>query len=119
LALDLTGFDATLLAEFLGPRKAANLEKLVEQARAVDRRSPGDLPAFITQLSEFVLQAPKEALAATEAEGGDVVRIMTIHHAKGLEFPLVVVADLERQRHLGGFEPVLDAELGPLVPLAD
>jgi ATP-dependent helicase/nuclease subunit A len=119
LAFDHTGYDATLLAEFLGPRKAANLEKLIEQARAVDRGSPGDLPAFITQLSEFVLQAPKEALAATEAEGGDVIRIMTIHHAKGLEFPLVVVADLERQRHFGGYEPVLDPDLGPLVPLTD
>jgi ATP-dependent helicase/nuclease subunit A len=119
LAVDLTGYDATLLAEFLGPRKAANLEKLFEQARAVDRNAPGDLAAFITQLSEFVLQAPKEALAATQAEGGDVVRIMTIHHAKGLEFPLVVVADLERQRHLGGAAPVLDTELGPLVPLAE
>lgn len=119
LAWDLTGYDATLMAEFLGPRKAANLEKLVEQARAVDAASPGDLPAFITQLSEFVVQAPKEALAATEAEGGDVIRIMTIHHAKGLEFPLVVLADLERKRHLGGAEPVLDPDLGPLVPLAD
>jgi ATP-dependent helicase/nuclease subunit A len=119
LALELTGYDATLLAEFLGPRKAATLEKLVEQARTIDRGSPGDLPAFITQLSEFVLQAPKEALAATEAEGGDVIRIMTIHHAKGLEFPLVVVADLERQRHLGGAEPVLDPDLGPLVPLSE
>ena len=119
LALDLTGYDATLLAEFLGPRKVANLEKLVEQARALDRSAPGDLPAFITQLSEFVAQAPKEALAATQAEGGDVIRIMTIHYAKGLEFPLVVLPDLERPRHTGGGGPVLDAQLGPLVPLAD
>jgi ATP-dependent helicase/nuclease subunit A len=118
LALELTGYDATLLCEFLGPRKAANVEKLVEQARALDRSSPGDLPGFITQLSEFVLRAPKEALAATQTEG-DVIRIMTIHYAKGLEFPLVVLPDLERKRHAGGFEPVLDKELGPLVPLAD
>jgi ATP-dependent helicase/nuclease subunit A len=118
LALELTGYDATLLAEFLGPRKAANIEKLLEQARAIDHTAPGDLPAFITQLSEFVLQAPKEALAATQTEG-DVIRIMTIHYAKGLEFPLVVLPDLERRRHAGGAEPVLDAQLGPLVPLAD
>jgi ATP-dependent helicase/nuclease subunit A len=119
LALELTGYDATLLAEFLGPRKAANIEKLVEQARAVDRSSPGNLPAFITQLSEFVTRAPKEALAATQTEGGNVVRIMTIHHAKGLEFPLVVLPDLERPRHFGAVGPVLDEQLGPLVTLAD
>ncbi len=118
LAMELTGYDATLLAEFLGPRKAANIEKLLEQARAIDRTAPGELPEFITQLSEFVLQAPKEALAATQTEG-DVIRIMTIHYAKGLEFPLVVLPDLERRRHAGGADPVLDLELGPLVPLAD
>ncbi len=119
LAFELTGYDATLLAEFLGPRKAANLEKLLEQARSVDRNSPGDLPGFITQLSEFVTQAPKEALAATQSEGGDVIRIMTIHYAKGLEFPLVVLPDLERSRHRGRSEPVLDDKLGPLVPIKD
>lgn len=118
LALELTGFDATLMTEFLGPRKAANVEKLVEQARSLDAHNPGDLPGFITQLSEFVLRAPKEALAATQSEG-DVIRIMTIHYAKGLEFPLVVLPDLERRRHSGASTPVLDLELGPLVSLAE
>ena len=119
LALELTGYDATLLAEFLGPRKAANVEKLIEQARALDRGSPGDLPGFIAQLTEFVQHAPKEALAATQAHSGDVVRIMTIHYAKGLEFPLVVLPDLERPRHPGASEPVLDPDLGPLLPAVD
>jgi ATP-dependent helicase/nuclease subunit A len=116
LALELTGYDAVLLTEFLGQRKAANIEKLVEQARTLDRSSPGDLQGFISQLSEFVVRAPKEALAATQAEG-DVIRIMTIHYAKGLEFPLVVLPDLDRQRHLGMMHPVLHGELGPLVPV--
>jgi ATP-dependent helicase/nuclease subunit A len=116
LMLELTGYDATLLVEFLGPRKAANIEKLVEQARALDRTAPGDLRGFITQLSEFVLQAPKESLAATQTEG-DVVRIMTIHYAKGLEFPVVVLPDLDRGRHGGAVRPVLDDRLGPLVNL--
>ncbi|HEX6963576.1 MAG TPA: 3'-5' exonuclease, partial [Lacipirellula sp.] len=116
LALELTGYDAVVQTEFLGPRKAANIEKLLEQARTLDRTSPGDLQGFITQLSEFVVQAPKEALAATQAEG-DVIRIMSIHYAKGLEFPLVVLPDLDRQRNAGVWRPVLDEHLGPLVPL--
>jgi ATP-dependent helicase/nuclease subunit A len=118
LALELTGYDAVLLAEFLGERKAANIEKLVEQARTLDQTSPGDLQGFITQLAEFVVRTPKEALAATQAEG-DVIRIMTYHYAKGLEFPLVVLPDLDRQRHLGRSQAVLDPELGPLVPLKE
>jgi len=114
-ALRQTGYDALLLSEFLGQRKMANVLKLVEQARAIDRTSPGDLNGFITQLSEFVVRMPKEALAATQSEG-DVIRIMTIHGAKGLEFPLVVVPDLDRKGHASERKPVFDEQLGALVP---
>lgn len=114
-AIELTGYDAVLLAEFLGHRKLANLHKLVEQARTLDRVNPGDVAGFATQLSEFVTRAPKEPLAATTATG-DVVRIMTIHNAKGLEFPLVVVPDLNRKSPGMNRCPVMDVELGPLVP---
>ena len=116
-ALELTGYDAALLCEFLGERKLANVHKLLEQARALDRTRPGDLAGFITQLSEFVVRAPKEPLAATRAEG-NVIRIMTIHNTKGLEFPLVVVPDLGRRTRSSDFDPVFDEQLGPLVPAA-
>ena len=117
-AISATGYDAVLLTEFLGQRKWANVQKLIEQARALDRTRPGDLHGFVTQLSEFVVRTPKEPLAATRAEG-DVIRIMTIHYAKGLEFPLVVVPDLDRPNFPGARQPVFDDELGPLVPAAD
>ncbi len=113
-ALARTGYDAAVLCEFLGQRKLANLQKLVEQARTVDRTSPGDLHAFIIQLSQFVARAPKEPLAATQAEG-DAIRIMTIHHAKGLEFPVVVVPDLNRGLTMRPPAVALDEQLGPLV----
>ncbi len=113
-----TGYDAALLSEFLGDRKLANVRKLVEHARVLDRTRPGDLSAMITQLSEFVVRDPKEPLAATRSEG-NVIRIMTIHNAKGLEFPLVVVPDLERKNMPGTHLPVCDPELGPLVPMDD
>ena len=113
-ALDRTGYDAAVLCEFMGQRKLANLQKILQQARTVDRSSPGDLSTFITQLSQFVSRAPKEPLASTQAEG-DTIRIMTIHHAKGLEFPVVVLPDLNRGLNLGVPEAVLDEGLGPLV----
>ena len=56
-----------------GDRKLANLEKLREQARALDRLAPGNLSGFITQLTELVEHPPKEALASTTTEG-DVVQ---------------------------------------------
>ncbi|MCA9260409.1 MAG: PD-(D/E)XK nuclease family protein, partial [Planctomycetales bacterium] len=113
-AMALTGYDAALQAEFLGDRKLANLEKLIEQARRLDRTAPGDLAGYLVQLGEFVSRPPKEALAAVQAEG-DAVRLMTIHHAKGLEFPFVVVPDLDRTEHQGMLAPVVDETLGPLL----
>ncbi len=113
-ALDLTGYDAVLLVEFLGERKLANLHKLVEQARIADRND-NDLNAFITQLTEYISQPPKEPLASTSAESADVIRLMTIHRAKGLEFPFVVVPDLDRPPRLDTPDAALDDDLGPLV----
>ncbi|MBX3432698.1 MAG: UvrD-helicase domain-containing protein [Pirellulales bacterium] len=114
-ALRLTGYDALLQAEFLGNRKLANLDKLREQARAIDRTSPGDVAGFVTQLAEFVARAPKEPPAATQAEG-DVLRIMTIHYAKGLEFPVVVLPDLDRLPRAGDSQPTVHRLLGPVAP---
>ena len=114
LAMELTGYDATLLCEFMGERKLANILKLVEQARAIDQTRPGDLQGFIMQLSELVARDPKEPLATTAGQG-DVIRIMTIHNSKGMEFPLVIVPDLERGTRVSSYTPVFDLQLGPLV----
>lgn len=116
-ALARTGYDAVLLSEFLGERKLANLQKLMEQARAADHSGTLELDGFITQLSQFIAQQPKEALAATSPETADIIRLMTIHQAKGLEFPLVIVPDLDRPPKLSPPDAALDLTLGPLVPL--
>ncbi|MBI1901985.1 MAG: UvrD-helicase domain-containing protein [Planctomycetia bacterium] len=115
-ALRATGYDALLLAEFLGERKLANLHKLIDQARQFDASAVFSLDDFLTQLAQFVAVQPKEPLAATQAESDDVVRLMTIHQAKGLEFPIVIVPDLGRQSRADlGARAVFDPQLGPLV----
>ena len=114
-ALARTGYDAVLLAEFLGQRKLANLRKLIDQARSFDESGIFTLDDFITQLSQFIARQPDEPLAATHPETVDVVRLMSIHQAKGLEFPVVVVADLDRPRR-GPMERVaFTPQLGPMV----
>ena len=114
-ALDRTGYDAVVLTEFLGHRKLANLQKLIERARLTDLSGANDLDGFITQLSQFISREPREALAATLPEAANVIRLMTIHHAKGLEFPLVVVPDLDRPPLLQTPSAAIHPELGPLV----
>ena len=113
-SLDRTGYDALLLAEFLGERKLANLHKLIEQARSFDQAGIFSLSDFIAQLAEFVARQPDEALAATHPESADVVRLMTIHQSKGLEFPVVVVPDVGRPRLARGPAVAFTPELGPM-----
>src|SRR5262249_24365097 len=118
-ALARTGYDAVLLAEFLGERKLANLRKLVDQARAAAPTGLFGLADFIYQLSQFVAEPPREPLAATHPESTYVVRLMSIHQAKGLEFPIVFVPDLERSGHGRPRGIEFSAELGPLVKPPD
>jgi ATP-dependent helicase/nuclease subunit A len=118
-ALERTGYDALLLAEFLGERKLANLQKLVDQARRFDQSGLFTLADFITQLSEFVARQPDEPLAATHPESTDVVRLMTIHQAKGLEFPVVVVADVDRPVRGPTASVAFTRRLGPMVKIPD
>lgn len=116
-ALELTGYDAALLGEFLGERKLANLRKLVDQARSFDRSGLFSLNDFIQQVALFVAEQPDEPLAATHPEATNVVRLMTIHQSKGLEFPIVVVPDLERPAQGDRQRVCFTPALGPMVKL--
>src|SRR5262249_56393476 len=89
-----SGYDAATQFEFLGDRKLANLWKLMDLARTFDRSGLFGLAEFISRLGDLVRTQPREEQAATQPENADVVRLMSIHQAKGLEFPVVVVPDM-------------------------
>lgn len=97
--LTATGFSPKLSATFQGSQKVANLRKLIELARTFDGGADGSLRRFIASLSRLVEEMPTEAEAVIAAEGEDVVRLMTVHQSKGLEFPVVFVPEL------GGEQP--------------
>lgn len=108
-----SGYDAAMQLEFLGERKLANLWKLLDLARTFDRSGLFGLAHFIARLGDLVENQPREEQAATQPENADVVRLMSIHQAKGLEFPVVVLPDLDTTVR-GSFVPVAhwDARLG-------
>ncbi|WP_406700582.1 UvrD-helicase domain-containing protein [Singulisphaera sp. Ch08] len=113
--LDESGYEAALLGESLGPRKRANARKLVRMARRFDQQRGMPLAAFVARLRADLKRPPREEQAATTDEEGNSIRLMSIHQAKGLEFPIVVLPDLNRKpaSHLDStaYHPVL----GPLV----
>jgi ATP-dependent helicase/nuclease subunit A len=118
LVLERTGYDAALLPEFLGRRKLANLRKLIEIAREFDRSGLYTLADFVAQLRTAVGEQTDEELAATHPESSDVIRLMSIHQSKGLEFPIVVLADMDRSGPPQSLLAYFHADLGPLVALA-
>jgi len=119
LAVEKTGYDAALLTEFLGKRKLANLRKLIDLARQFDRTGLFTLADFVERLQESVGEEIKEPLAATHPESSDVIRLMSIHQSKGLEFPLVVVADMDRRGNDLPPSGCFDPTFGPLVALPE
>ena len=91
-----TGYDLAILARAGGDRRLANLRKLMRLAREYERAEGRDLRGFLAYAAAQDLAEAREGEAALESEGLDAVRLMTIHRAKGLEFPVVCVADLGR-----------------------
>jgi len=104
-AITATGYDLAVLRRRGGERRLANLRKLMRLAREHERAEGRDLRAFLLDAAEQDVPQAREGEAPLEAEGLDAVRLMTIHRAKGLEFPVVCVADLGRAP--GGTRPPL------------
>ena len=93
-AVTRSGYDRHLLALPAGDRRMANVRKLMRMAREFEADEGRDLRRFIDFVAERDLVQGGEGQAPLEAEDLDAVRLMTVHRAKGLEFPLVCVADL-------------------------
>jgi ATP-dependent exoDNAse (exonuclease V) beta subunit len=111
-------YDLALLAREDGARRFANVRKLIELARDFEALRGPDLEAFVSNVEVRALAATPESDAPVSEEDEHAVRLMTVHAAKGLEFPVVVVADAGRGAR--GFDEDLvalpDGRIGLKVP---
>jgi ATP-dependent helicase/nuclease subunit A len=89
-------YDLAVLAQWDGRRRYANLRKLARLARSFEELRGPDIEGFVRFVAEQDAVGASELEAAAEEEGTDVIRLLTIHSAKGLEFKVVVVADAGR-----------------------
>lgn len=80
-----------------GEQRVANLLKIGDMARALDERGVLSFRGFVRWLSERQEEVDEEEEPPTLERGDNFVRILTIHKAKGLEFPVVILTDLGRK----------------------
>ncbi len=76
-----------------GQARAANILKAVRMVEALEAEGV-EGPVELARRLALKVELAKEAPGALSAAGGDFVRIMTVHASKGLEFPIVAVAEL-------------------------
>jgi ATP-dependent exoDNAse (exonuclease V) beta subunit len=75
-----------------GEQALANCLRMVDLARRFERRGAPSFRAFVEHVEDEALRGEAQDAPVVE-EGTEGVRIMTVHRAKGLEFPVVILAD--------------------------
>ncbi|RKU28696.1 hypothetical protein C6497_08010 [Candidatus Poribacteria bacterium] len=106
-----TGMIGAIKTGNKGEQKWANYKKLLELAGTYDGDEFSDLlDEFVKYLDILISEEPLEGDAPVE-ESSSAVKIMTIHSAKGKEFPVVILPSLDRQTPTT-HEPIIDDKLG-------
>ena len=86
------------LARPSGAQAVANLWKVLETARAYEAAAPATLRAFVRFLQDEEASTQSEGDSPVGEPIGASVEIVTVHKAKGLEYPIVIIADLFTSR---------------------
>jgi len=95
-------FDQTGFFEYVGclaggKGRQANLNALYERAKQYEATGYRGLYRFLRLINRLIDRGEDFAEARSLGEDEDVVRIMTIHQSKGLEFPVTIVSQLGKQ----------------------
>ena len=95
-AVEASDYDLHVLRLPGGARRLANVNKLLRLAAEHERAHGRDVRALADRAAAELEAEARETDAPVELGEAKAVRLMTMHAAKGLEFPVVCVADLGR-----------------------
>ena len=110
-------FLTVIAANFDGAQRIANVEKLFRLAEQFEK-SGHLIRDFVSYVEQFEAAGGREGEGQMD-ESANVVRLMTIHQAKGLEFPVVIVPDLHREQKPRETWHILDRHKGFTVRVPD
>ncbi|MFQ5584189.1 MAG: UvrD-helicase domain-containing protein, partial [Calditrichia bacterium] len=88
---------AVLRQQEFGGQKIANLGKLIKYAYAYEQKSSMRISDFLDSLWRLIKGGGLEGEASLVEETANQVRVLTIHSAKGLEFPVVIIPFMENR----------------------
>ncbi|HET6646646.1 MAG TPA: UvrD-helicase domain-containing protein [Pyrinomonadaceae bacterium] len=117
-AVDQSEFLTVIAATFDGAQRLANVQRLFTLAERFERSGTHLIRDFVRYVEEF------EAIGSRESEGQideatNAVRLMTIHQAKGLEFPIVIIPELQRYSKVPDSWFLLDRHRGLTLKVPD
>lgn len=116
-----TGYLAYVGTLPAGVQRQANLRVLYDRARRFEATRYRGLFRFLRFLERFQGQGKDMGSARTLGENEDVVRLITVHASKGLEFPVVFVVGLGRSFNTQSLKGkmLLHSKLGIGMPIID
>jgi ATP-dependent helicase/nuclease subunit A len=118
LAVTETEYRSVIAAAFDGAQRLANVEKLFSLAERFERSGTAMIRDFVRFVHDFEETGGRESEGQID-ESADVVRLMTVHQAKGLEFPVVVIPEMQRRIEMPGDWYVLDRHRGLTLKVPD
>lgn len=102
LLIHETAYDLHVLQSPDAAARRARLERMHELAGRFDHFSRQGLGRFLRFIERLEANESDLGEPSSAGEGENVVRIMTVHKSKGLEFPVVFVADMGKRFRRGG-----------------
>ena len=105
----------------MGEKRRANLDQLIEDALQFEKGSFSGLFNFIRYIEKAKQKEYDEGEANIYSENDDLLRIMSIHQSKGLQFKVVFLSSLQKNFNKQDLREsiLLDEELGMASPYLD
>lgn len=109
-----------LLARDLSQDRINNIDSIIELMADYDRSNDNGLYGFV-RFFDNLEKTRSDSITPTRdlAEGEDLVRIMTVHKSKGLEFKIVILAGTDKRFNNRTDPIVFDEEIGLGIDVAD